>query len=334
MYLNVNDPFCLVAVGLQGSGKSHTLGCVLEACLLPCLPQDGVSTVQRPMAALALHFDSAASSVCEITGLISPSPLLQLATTATAAGASAGTRGLSLQRENMIVLVSPTCFLQRKAFYGDYCKVRPLLFSWATLTADHLKRFMQVDVHGTQLYMASMLNLLRGLQRQAKMPAFADFLRLVDTACDVKSQTALLRQRLNLLKSIVRESVENQPLAHLGLDLADISIAGKLVIVDLTDPLLSSLEANGIFQVLVEQFRCAAAARCWRWRWTRRTSSCVAMAMATGCRTPGGQHAESARTGARAARESVCARCIGSTRATGASTWRRSWWSLQCRCPP
>ena len=138
----------------------------------------------------------------------------------------------------------------------------PLLFSWATLTADHLKRFMQVDEHGTQLYMASMLNLLRGLQRQAKMPAFADFLRLVDAACDVKSQSAPLRQRLNLLKSIVRESSENQPLAHLGLDLADISIAGKLVIVDLTDPLLSSLEANGIFQVLVEQFHAVPLRGC------------------------------------------------------------------------
>jgi hypothetical protein len=30
---------------------------------------------------------------------------------------------------------------------------------------------------------------------------------------------------------------------------------GRLVVVDLTDPLLSSDEANGIFQVLSEQFR-------------------------------------------------------------------------------
>ena len=124
----------------------------------------------------------------------------------------------------------------------------------------------------------------------------------------------------------MRESVESQPLAHLGLDLADISIAGKLVIVDLTDPLLSSLEANGIFQVLVEQFRAVPlrgcgkvlaldeAHKCMRgdgdgggdglWH---AIVNCVRLDAARR-HSGGGQNAESTRTGARAARARQCVR--------------------------
>ena len=35
VYVNVSEPFALVAVGVQGSGKSHTTAVVIENCLLP-----------------------------------------------------------------------------------------------------------------------------------------------------------------------------------------------------------------------------------------------------------------------------------------------------------
>ncbi|KAJ3075487.1 hypothetical protein HDU98_007985 [Podochytrium sp. JEL0797] len=34
VYLSVHEPFCLVALGIQGSGKSHTMSVILESCLL------------------------------------------------------------------------------------------------------------------------------------------------------------------------------------------------------------------------------------------------------------------------------------------------------------
>ncbi|KAE8312120.1 hypothetical protein BDV41DRAFT_539835 [Aspergillus transmontanensis] len=35
LYLNVSHPFSTFICGSQGSGKSHTLSCILENCLIP-----------------------------------------------------------------------------------------------------------------------------------------------------------------------------------------------------------------------------------------------------------------------------------------------------------
>jgi hypothetical protein len=87
------------------------------------------------------------------------------------------------------------------------------------------------------------------------VPEFGAFVAAVGKLCDIKSQQAPLRQRLSLLESFVAESSKNR-------DLLDVSMLGPgmLVVADLTDPLLAREEANGIFQVLTEQFRTASIA--------------------------------------------------------------------------
>lgn len=133
VFLNTHQPFCLVTVGVQGGGKSHTLACVLESVLLhSSTPDDeegggsGVVKLVAPQNALVLHYDQNVSSVCEATGLVHPHPTLVRALRRAGAGPPAA----ALPRERMVVLVSPSYYLQRKAFYGDYCDVRPLLFRW------------------------------------------------------------------------------------------------------------------------------------------------------------------------------------------------------------
>lgn len=245
VYLNTHEPFCFVTVGVQGGGKSHTLGCVLESCLVP-VPEEGICKLSSPMSALVLHFDPSPTSVCEVTGLIKPSDKLL-----------GGSNNISrnLPREKMIVLVSPSFYKQRKAFYGDYCEVRPLLFSWSTLTADHLRCIMQLTDSDNQLYVATLLNILQGFQREAVLPKFEDFITIVKEACNIKGQEGALSQRLSLLSSIVRESKINKEFENVQTDLEGVCLPGNLVVVDLTDPLLAAVQANGIFQVLVEQFR-------------------------------------------------------------------------------
>jgi hypothetical protein len=247
VYLNTHEPFCVATVGVQGSGKSHTLAVVLESCLVP-LPHPinrQVVRLHRPMTALVLHYDQNVTSVCEATGLIGPVPTLQ----------KLFGRPVCLPQEKMVVLVSPTYYLQRKKFYGDYCTVRPLLFRWANLTADHIKKLMCINEGDNQLYVASMLSLLRSYQRSAVVPEFQGFLNQVQSVCNIKTQAGPLLQRLALLEAFVAESETNDSLRREGADLFSYLGTGVLVVADLTDPLLSSQEANGIFQVLTEQFR-------------------------------------------------------------------------------
>ena len=241
VYLNTHEPFCLAAVGVQGGGKSHTMACVLESCLVP-FPEEGVVRLRAPMSTLVLHYDQNVASVCEATGLISPLQSLSRLL---------GPGGVPrcLPREKLVVLVSPSYFKQRKTFYGDYCVVKPLLFRWASLTADHIKRIMRIKEGDNQLYVASMLDLLRRYQREAVTPSFPVFLQQVRGLCDLKAQEGPLAQRMQLLESLVVESKENEGLVGLSGDLHSCVRPGLLVVADLSDPLLASEEANGIFQV-------------------------------------------------------------------------------------
>jgi OST-HTH/LOTUS domain len=124
VFLNTHEPFCLTAVGVQGAGKSHSLATVLESCLVQC-ESDQVTRLHNPMTALVLHYDQNTTAVCEAAGLLLPSPKIR--------------QRASVPKSKAVVLVSPTFFSQRKKFYGDFCTVRPLLFKWNSLTADHIK---------------------------------------------------------------------------------------------------------------------------------------------------------------------------------------------------
>ena len=118
------------------------------------------------MTALVLHYDPSPHAVCEATGLLAPAPALRH---------MLGGAAPALPRERMVVLV-PSYYKQRAAFYGSHCTVKPLLpLRWHTLSADHLKRIMRVKEGDSQLYVASLLDLLRRYQRASKVPKFAQF---------------------------------------------------------------------------------------------------------------------------------------------------------------
>ena len=82
VYLNTHEPFCFVTVGVQGAGKSHTTGCVLESCLVP-FQAGHVVKLKEPMISLVLHYDQNTTSICESAGLLLPNAMIndKMATT-------------------------------------------------------------------------------------------------------------------------------------------------------------------------------------------------------------------------------------------------------------
>ena len=248
VFLNLADPFCLVALGVQGSGKSHTVATCVESCLMPfAAPEEKPLVVlAKPMAVLALHFGKSAKDACQLAGLFQPSPEL-------------ATHYGHLRAARVEVLVSPSYYKQRVAYYkGSGAEVRPLLFRWTSLGAAHLRAIMRLeDEKNQQLYISVALDLLRRYQQKGVKPDFDDFAAEIEEACTSGTQSGPLAQRLQLLESVLAESKRNKGngLAAQHADLADLVAPGTLVVADLTDPLLSAADANGIFQVLLEQFR-------------------------------------------------------------------------------
>lgn len=246
VFLNLADPFCVVALGVQGSGKSHTVATIVESCLMPVdAPADRpLVRLAAPMAVLALHFGKSARDACELAGLFRPA------------------RELAAHydhRVRPVVLVSPSFYKQRAAYY-EACDVavHPLLFNWASLGAAHLRAIMRLDDEkDQQLYVSVALDLLRRYQQQGKLPDFDDFAAEIDGLCSSAGQAGPLKQRLELLESVLVESTRNKTngLAAKHAALSRLVGSGALIVADLTDPLLSAADANGIFQVLLEQFR-------------------------------------------------------------------------------
>ena len=242
MYVDVHKPFCAVAVGLQGAGKSHTINVLLENCTVPThmTPTNPIVQVKTPMSALVLHFGTNSNDACESIGL--------------------GTQkhGCVTRCPRITVMVSPTYYKQRHQQYKTIgCRVVPLLFRWDALDAVQLRRLMRLGDDDTQLYADVMLGILREYQRGNAIPPFNDFKRLVLQKCKNPAQAGPLRQRFDLLCQFVYEADENKDLrahAH-NTQLACVAGSGSVVVADLTDPMMSGADANRVFQVLLEQYR-------------------------------------------------------------------------------
>ena len=71
LFLNMNAPWSAFICGSQGSGKSHTLSCMLEAALKP----SKLGKLPRPLASIVFHYDKftgfSTAPVCEAAYLCS-----------------------------------------------------------------------------------------------------------------------------------------------------------------------------------------------------------------------------------------------------------------------
>lgn len=72
LYTNVSAPWSTFICGSQGSGKSHTLSCILENSLIA---NSAVGKLTSPLAGLVLHYDKftsfSSSQLCEAAYLCS-----------------------------------------------------------------------------------------------------------------------------------------------------------------------------------------------------------------------------------------------------------------------
>ncbi len=60
--LNTNHPWSAFLCGLQGSGKSHTMSCMLENCLYP---SEEIGKLPQPLAGLVFNWDNQAGNICQ-----------------------------------------------------------------------------------------------------------------------------------------------------------------------------------------------------------------------------------------------------------------------------
>jgi hypothetical protein len=129
VFLNVNSPWSIFICGSQGSGKSHTLSCILESCLLS---ERRLGQLPTPLSGLVFHYDK-----------------IQGDTVAEASYLSSHIKTR--------VLVSPSNYLKMQELYesrfeeNDNLKVEAFYLLSKHLNTERILRLMAVGQRGDQM---------------------------------------------------------------------------------------------------------------------------------------------------------------------------------------
>lgn len=242
---NANEPWSAFICGSQGSGKSHTLSCLLENALLSNSP---VGVVPISSAGMVFHYDTFSTitqgQVCEAAYLC-----------------SSGVK--------VTVLVAPNSLDRMKEQYRKLPglprgttkpKVVPLYFKQAQLTIDTIMTLMAVQDTGigAPLYINSIRQLLRDMdfEQQGNLKSgfdYDEFTRRLAGMQLTDGAMAPLELRLQLLRSVLLAPVQEAETRTTYEEIWN-PASGTLTIIDLSDAFINASDACALFSICLSQF--------------------------------------------------------------------------------
>ncbi|KAF8254092.1 hypothetical protein K440DRAFT_592903 [Wilcoxina mikolae CBS 423.85] len=227
VFLNADAPHSAFICGVQGAGKSNTLGCMLENYLLP---SKDIGELPAPLTGLVFHYDQHTPTPCEAAYLTSHIPVT--------------------------VLVPPSSLNQATALYSELpgasgkLTVRALRLREQDLNVSRMLTLMAVDRADDKppLYMEIVRKILRNMANSAAGFQYKKFKQQLDLEDLTPGQRCPLNLRLEILESFMAVSQLER-----SVDLWDID-AGRLVVVDLSDPFVDEATACSLFDICLNLF--------------------------------------------------------------------------------
>jgi hypothetical protein len=144
--LNTDSPWSAFLCGSQGSGKSHSLSCMLENCLLTdttLLPRVGINP--HPLAGLVFHYDRCqGSGVCEAAYLCTGIPTTVLVSPSNYGRLKAAYEAMA-QKHGGSIAVKQLYILDK---YLDTERMKTLM---AVGKDDEMPLYMQASPHLTHI---------------------------------------------------------------------------------------------------------------------------------------------------------------------------------------
>lgn len=251
LFVNMNAPWSAFICGSQGSGKSHTLSCMLEAAL----KSSQLGKLPRPLPGMVFHYDKftgfSASSICEAAYLSDP--------------------GIAVT-----VLVSASNFYRMRDAYRNLPRlppgtpkpnVAPLLLEEKHLNIERMMKLMAIDESQGKisLYMEVVCRILRSMAMKNHNNAGLDYNKFKALLKEEKfneGQKAMLYTRLQLLESFMfplkginwqneDDAKERGKIAKAGIWSFQ---PGSLTIVDLSCPFVDESAACAMFSICLALF--------------------------------------------------------------------------------
>ncbi len=227
--LDLNQTHTISLFGVQGAGKSYTLGSIVE---MACMPISNINILPNPLATVIFHYSQTQDYKPEFTSMVSPnSESAQVALLRERFGAEPAAL------KDVIILVPSTKLEERKAEYPNI-EVLPLTFAASELKATHW-RFLMGAVGSQSLYLRQINQIMRRLRDQITLQ---EILQGVENSSLSDHLKDLARTRLEFAAEYIDDSRR----------LTDTILPGRLIIVDLRDDFIEKDEALGLFVVLLQ----------------------------------------------------------------------------------
>ncbi len=229
--IDLNQTHTISLFGVQGGGKSYTLGTIAE---MASLPIPNINVLPHPLATVIFHYSPTMDYRPEFTSMVAPnSEVAQVRALKETFGAEP--RALS-----DVLLLAPADKLDaRKQEYPDI-DVRPLKFGAAELQTSHW-RFLMGAVGNQATYIRQLNRVMKALRDDLTLEGLNQGVEASSLPDHLKT---MAKMRLELASEYIDDAVR----------LKDEIRPGRLVVVDLRDEFIEKDEALGLFVVLLQLF--------------------------------------------------------------------------------
>lgn len=242
--LDLNGTNTISLFGVQGGGKSYTVGSIVEMATQSFL---GANLLPSPLATVIFHYHESQDYQPEFVSMVAPNEateeIQQLIQTY---GIQPG------PLHDVIILTSPGKLAERQAEFPGI-QVESLFFASDELSFKDW-RFLMGAV-GNQLYMKQINMIMRDLRQDLTLEALQAEIEDSDLS---KSQKRTARTRLEIAGQFIQDSrLELDPVSGFTEKkrrLSDWLKPGRLIIIDLRDEFIDKDEALGLFVVMLNIF--------------------------------------------------------------------------------
>ena len=229
--LDLNQTHTISLFGVQGGGKSYSLGSVVE---MACMPIPGINALPNPLAGVIFHYSSTLDYKPEFTSMALPNAAdAEVAALRTQYGAA------PTALRDLVILTPAAKVRERRAEYPGI-EVMPIAFAAAELNASHWK-FLMGAVGSQSMYIRQIALIMKRLRGELTLEALR---RGVQESALSESLKELAGLRLEFAEEYIDDTYR----------LTEILRPGRLVIVDLRDEFIDKDEALGLFVVLLQMF--------------------------------------------------------------------------------
>ncbi|GIM57392.1 hypothetical protein CAPN006_17850 [Capnocytophaga canimorsus] len=230
--MDLSDTNTISLFGVQGGGKSYTIGTVSEMVLKQF---DNINRLPSPLAGVIFHYSESMDYEPEFTSMIYPND------NTSEVEKLKNLYGAEPDSLDKVIILTPFDKVEERREQFPSIEVRPLMFSSQELNVQDWL-FLLGAIGNDSSYIKQLKYIMKEHRRNITMSAIRESVENSDLLSNTQKQLA--KQKLNFAQEYIDDEVS----------LSSILEPGKLVIVDLRDEFIVKDEALGLFVIMLNIF--------------------------------------------------------------------------------